>query len=360
MILELTDTLVRFQKISSKMKVQIVQAFEFKQIKKMKKYLLFILVPTIVFCQIKTAKVKTVENKKNEIRYDSLSNFQETNVECLINQTLYLKGVKPELQKNGYKDFFSDYKKDVLNKTSYKDKVYQCCDGINSKYNSLAGKYFKIISVIKDPKAENDNTGLYRNWYYLKLNIQNTRDTLYFKYSTMEDFPFIVEGYFKKLKKLYMGKSYVFGNATNEIIKERTDIETGIKVKLTIGEKWKCTDVIIDKNDFKLYFIISNNKQKIMLNYEDEFLNSEKSFSLFESKVADYYKLKFGTEYWNAILQSTIKLGMTKEMCKLSWGEPKSINSTIFKNKNGEQWVYSKNYIYFEKGIVTRMEQAKN
>jgi hypothetical protein len=326
----------------------------------MKKYLLFILLPTIAFCQIKTAKVKTVENKKNEIRYNSLSNFQETNVECLINQTLYLKGLKPELQKYGYKDFFSDYRKDVLNKTSYKDKVYQCCDGTNSKYNSLARKYFKIISVIKHPKAESDDTGLYKNCYYLKLNIQKNKDTLYFKYLSKQDFPFIVEGYFKKLKKMYVGKSYVFGTATNEIIKERTDIETGIKVKLIPGEKWKCTDVIIDEKDFNLYFIISNNKQKIVLNYEDEFLNSEKSLSLYDSKVADYNKLKFGIEIWNAILQSKLKLGMTKEMCKLSWGEPQSINSTIFKNRNGEQWVYSKNYIYFEKGILTKIEETKN
>lgn len=322
----------------------------------MKKYLLFILLPTIAFCQIKTGKVKTLENKKNEIVYDSLSNFQETNVECLINQTLYLKGVKAELQKYGYKNFFNDYKKDVSLKTSFKDKVYQCCDGYNSRYDSLTGKYFKIIKVIKHPKAENDYTGLYENCYYLKLNIQNTKDTIYYKYLSKYDFPFIVEGYFKKLQKLYIGKSYVFGNFTNEIKKESVDIETGEKVKLIIGEKWKCIDLIVDEKDFNLCFIISNNKQKILLNYQDEFLNSEKYFNLFNSIDADRYKKKFGIDNWNTILQSKLKLGMTKEMCKLSWGEPETINKTISKNRKSEQWVYSKNYIYFENGVLTTIQ----
>ena len=322
----------------------------------MNKILLFLLIPAITFCQIKTAKIKTLEKEKTEITYDSLSNFQEANIESLINQTLYLKGVKTELQKYGYKDFYTDYRKDVSYETSYKDKVYKCCDGYNSKYDSLSGKYYKVISVIKHPKAENDYTGLYKNCYYLKLNIQNSKDTVYYKYLSKYDFPFIVEGYFKKLQKTYIGKSYVFGNFTSELKKESTDIETGEKVKLTKRKKWKCLDVIIDEKDFNLSFIISNNKQKILLNFEDEFLNSEKYHNLFNSIDADKYKKKFGNEIWNTILQSKVKLGMTKEMCKLSWGEPETINKTITKNRKSEQWVYSKNYIYFENGILTTIQ----
>jgi len=44
---------------------------------------------------------------------------------------------------------------------------------------------------------------------------------------------------------------------------------------------------------------------------------------------------------------------MTKEMCELARGKPKSINETIISNKKTEQWVYSDNtYLYFDNGIL--------
>ena len=47
---------------------------------------------------------------------------------------------------------------------------------------------------------------------------------------------------------------------------------------------------------------------------------------------------------------------MSKEMCELSWGKPKSINETITSGKKSEQWVYSDNYLYFDNGIVTAIQ----
>ncbi|MFX9016039.1 hypothetical protein ABTN29_20430 [Acinetobacter baumannii] len=34
------------------------------------------------------------------------------------------------------------------------------------------------------------------------------------------------------------------------------------------------------------------------------------------------------------ILEGKVKIGMTKEMCLLAWGEPKKINETITAGKN--------------------------
>jgi hypothetical protein len=48
---------------------------------------------------------------------------------------------------------------------------------------------------------------------------------------------------------------------------------------------------------------------------------------------------------------------MTKEMCKLSWGEPEKVNTTTTKYSTHEQWVYSDgSYLYFEKGVLTTIQ----
>lgn len=63
-----------------------------------------------------------------------------------------------------------------------------------------------------------------------------------------------------------------------------------------------------------------------------------------------------GNDDWQLILDGKVKIGMTKEMCDLSWGKPKSINETITSGKKSEQWVYSDNYLYFDNGILTAMQ----
>ena len=39
---------------------------------------------------------------------------------------------------------------------------------------------------------------------------------------------------------------------------------------------------------------------------------------------ADNYRKRFGHENFDMILQGKVKIGMTREMCKLSWGELKA------------------------------------
>jgi len=73
----------------------------------------------------------------------------------------------------------------------------------------------------------------------------------------------------------------------------------------------------------------------------------------YTAKSADNYKKKFGLENFNLILQGKIKIGMTKEMCKLSLGETKYINKTITSGKKSEQWFYYDNDLYFDNGILT-------
>lgn len=53
----------------------------------------------------------------------------------------------------------------------------------------------------------------------------------------------------------------------------------------------------------------------------------------YTSLESETYHKKFGVEIFNLILKGKVKIGMTKEMCELSWGKPKSINETITSGK---------------------------
>ena len=66
------------------------------------------------------------------------------------------------------------------------------------------------------------------------------------------------------------------------------------------------------------------------------------------------------SEFRKAIQFGQVKIGMTKEMVKLSKGEPSDINRTRNEYGTSEQWVYgslgNRYYIYFEDGVVTSIQ----
>jgi hypothetical protein len=66
---------------------------------------------------------------------------------------------------------------------------------------------------------------------------------------------------------------------------------------------------------------------------------------------------KWDSETWNIIVAQRVKLGMTKDMAILSWGEPLDTNTTINTNSRHEQLVYPNGrYIYFVNGILTTVQ----
>lgn len=48
-----------------------------------------------------------------------------------------------------------------------------------------------------------------------------------------------------------------------------------------------------------------------------------------------------------------VTLGMTADMVRASWGEPRDINRSVGSWGVHEQWVYYSTYMYFENGILT-------
>ena len=65
---------------------------------------------------------------------------------------------------------------------------------------------------------------------------------------------------------------------------------------------------------------------------------------------------KYGKENTKLILEGKVCIGWSKEMCRESWGQPERINKTTTVWGVQEQWVYGYNYLYFEKGILTTIQ----
>ena len=91
--------------------------------------------------------------------------------------------------------------------------------------------------------------------------------------------------------------------------------------------------------------------------------------AIFVSKESEKYCKKFGKDKWQIILDEDVKIGMTKEMCELSWGKPNEINQTILSGKKSEQWVYlgngdnnarkeGKYYMEIDREIALREQEA--
>ena len=62
---------------------------------------------------------------------------------------------KQKVCKYGYDGFLTDY-----NKSKFDGGVYKCCDSYNSKYDELAGKYFKVLKLLNILRQNKTNTSM--------------------------------------------------------------------------------------------------------------------------------------------------------------------------------------------------------
>jgi hypothetical protein len=72
--------------------------------------------------------------------------------------------------------------------------------------------------------------------------------------------------------------------------------------------------------------------------------------------TVDYIKKRYGTSAWKNVLNQKVLIGWPRELCRYSWGEPNDINKTTTSSGTHEQWVYSSNYLYFENGKLTAIQ----
>lgn len=310
-----------------------------------------LLCASLAYGQITTTKVAPKTEQVDNTPYDSTQNFLGKDVYKYIGQELYLKGEVKSLREYSYKHFLLDYTKEgFINK----ENIYKCTDNYTSNYDELAGKYFKVLNVIKHPKVE-DNEYLYGKIFFLKLKEKSSGDIIYYEYWCDLDasFPFIVVGFFQKQKKYLVGKEFIISEG---LLKNLCDIETGNPIT-TKGQIWRCIDLTINEKYYSLSLVIQNSlSEKVTISYDSVIgkWGKPRAYTLIE---ASNYRKKFGNENFDRILQRKVRIGMSKEMCRLSWGNPENINETITSGEKIEQWIYPENYLYFNNGILTAIQQ---
>ena len=279
--------------------------------------------------------------------YDSLQNFLGANPNLYIGEDLYLTP-KPDYQRaEGYEGFVLDPKKDKYDKSN----VYRCCAGYSSQYDAMAGKQYKVLQVIKHPKAAGTR---FADIHYLQLQAEDG-SKFYYEYNARLEhkFPFILQSYWAKARSLHTGAQYVIKNS---VLKNKVDIANSRLLNGKAGDIWTCQDVTVDEADGKLSLVLQNDKGQ-------KFLTPLATVQV-DSGIANFYtpdavsanKLKYGN-YWMSILLSEVKMGMTGEMCRLSWGAPARINNTVVQGVQQEQWVYEDgHYLYFKNGKLSTVQ----
>lgn len=341
----------------------------------MKNFLILFFVTSvqITFAQITKLNTEHLENNQQLVKYDSLKNISIENLNQQIGQTLYLK--ENESSKKNYGGYSNFYIKPIFGYYYFENNVYKAIPmKLNSRlevsnYGALKEKYYLVNKIILNPdKDEYEKNGN----GYIQLIQKESGDTMYFSFEkygyTLHDF--LTVGYFQKLKIKFIGKDFVYvhlddkGLISLETKDERTDIP-----KNTI---FKCYDVVIEDGQYssiiallendkygKFYVLIEN-----LISAESETWNNKfEILSVYKSRIAkesvrkNNLVKKYGTKNAELILKEKVRIGMSKSMCKESWGEPEKINKTSGSYGVHEQWVYGNgSYLYFENGILTTIQ----
>jgi hypothetical protein len=338
---------------------------------------------------------KIKEKNKNSITTRKL---KAQNVKSVLNGTTLEEYIHRDTI-NSYK--FLNIYKPVKSKSANSKEVI-----INTDYNEIAGKYFKILDIQKVKKRNSPNY----TTDYTKIIISNEQDTLYFlmgQYAFQGTDNFILVPYYEKIEQTFVGKNFIFQNRKQisfsnfKVFPSNrndekgnpyvSDINTGEQIILNQDSEWKCVSLeyieVTDKNYLQLFFVLKNQlENKIIIDtkgsmadffiekekylYELEMLKKEESErqriqdeernkrEIIKQKIANENIEKYGKYFGDLINSGKVVLGMNKEMCVKAWGKPIDINETIVTGLIHEQWVYSLSlYLYFENGKLTAIQK---
>ena len=271
--------------------------------------------------------------------------------------------------------------------------------------DSIYGKYFTIIDIKgKEPygskeykKLEDVDLEDGRDWQLsLKITLRNesNQDILYWIVDQARFIgnPFFLVPYFEKQRSIYLNQNLVlrYSDRTNTQLQNLIDVNTGATISIKYGEVWTCSDIsfIDSKESYYLncfYFLKNGDREvKIQLGnglvndyfmleteYKKQELEKQKKEEQRQKEQQEREKkeqqerikfkndciAKWGQKMGSYIADGKVVLGMNKEMCISSWGNPIDINRTIVKGLNSEQWVYGwGTYLYFDNGVLSAIQ----
>lgn len=379
------------------------------------------------FGQIKITEIAPLDKKDIVMPpYDSLYQvITKENYKKYIGQKLYIlpysklyfsfrDSTSSAIEIKGYSGFsnslissYNGAKENQYKPVNHKHKYDYFSDA-----KALSGKYFEITDIIDQTDELKFN--VYQAGLYLKLRGENKKDNYLFYQLGLKSTkgPFIVVGYYEKLKYLNQNKKYILQKNI-----EANDINTGKKLNIKSGSEWTCIDVtlietrenylvepvfiykdstnnqivvkirgkqgninmvgvgefksLVGRDDFKSKDAVVLEKQKQeeekirqLAEYEKsenerelEIKNHKTNEKLIANEKKEMLIKKYGNNLGTLISKGEVAVGMSKEMCLASWGSPEDINRTITIYGIHEQWVYNlKSYLYFEGDVLTTIQ----
>lgn len=295
-----------------------------------------LLLPFTVNAQVNVLNLDPKPKPAAIEKYDSLSNICYSNFEQLVGQTIFI---------NGREGASRSSKKCLYDTPNPQPGVL----GDEVNYNTYYHHYFYV-------KSKTSN--------YLELVDTTSNKTLYLfrKYTDDCYDKFLVVGYYEKMKKMFIGKTFYCTDDYSHFQTVDGDRINNIQFKVP----FKCIDVYASPSPFSAaelgnYFylkaIVESSKYgKLIVNimYRNPKINTISGFI----SVNEFNKLvrKYGQVNGRKVAEHRVDIGMTKSMVRDAWGAPERINETSSRS-GSEQWIYGNHYIYFRNGRVVDMQR---
>lgn len=287
------------------------------------------------------AQLDSIQNERRKYNYDSLQNYIRGDaVYGIIGQKLMVKPYKEHVSAgdDGIKFFTSPSLSNVYCPThniEYRNEYDMFFRMLTTKKDSIVGRVFKVISVVSE--SDKDRS--------IFIELSDEKDTLYYlfnknkTYSTYS-FPFNIEGYIVKQTELKKKTVHVSKTDWKDYVEDvYFDFYTGKPIKRYLGEEWTFKEFIIDPKEGELHELWANSKGDV---YDPTY--EMNSFT--DKEYSDRIKKKYGYDFWKAILNNKIIMGMPKSAVEESWGSPESIHSTSY---GQDYWIYKDYNVYFDK-----------
>lgn len=284
-----------------------------------------------------------------ESGYDSTRNFLGADVERYIGQTLHVRGLTGRTRPYGYTGFYARIPENAADLSSvYARNADRARPG--SPYDALAGRSFVVTDIVRSARAA-EPTNL-RDITYLQLSATDGREVLYYEYDPAhaERFPFVVQGYVKKLESTH---------AENRYLVRRPDSLNAlgrINRAIRAGDTLTCTGVFIEDSLYTLVAGLQRTDGEEIIVSPTILADHEYFFPIAHARTLVE---KFGEEVAGRIVRGDLTAGMSKEACTAAWGKPENVNRLVDKDGDMEQWVYGDGrYLYFRGDTLTSAQQG--
>ena len=311
--------------------------------------LLLLMSTSTMWAQIQTSSVKVAskaESTQPKAPYDSTKNIPPiADLDTYVGQLVFFQGVSP--RENGY---FGFQKKGGGRYGSGAPE-----NSSNTRFEDLYGKYFIVDAIEKN----DDMFSSVRPKRVVLRNRDDENDIVTYRPHYKGENPWVTVSYYNYVrsqigKKFYLlekslkGSTYEYGYCLNS-----NDINTGEPITFGYLDLWELVDISTNEDDLTLIAIFKNTKGNMSFCSIFDFGKTAKdSYKLLPQQEYNRLAKKYGSYYTKLMLKHDYEVGMPKELFRLLWGAPDSINSSAY----SEQWIYGgydADYFYFSNGKLT-------